>query len=200
MSAAASSREQIFSKLFHAAAARYWDARKNPDGVLDAEEKTFLTSIGYTEKEFFEFIEDSYAVAGDSLFWSRKAAMEGDVSAQSSLGYTYANGVGVPQDYVEAIIWYRKAAKHGEIGALTGLGYIYANGLGVPQDYMESAHWYWQAAEKGSDYAQLYLGHQYQHGQGIPRDVKNAIFWYRKAAEQGNSQALEELKKLGETL
>ena len=40
----------------------------------------------------------------------RRAADQGDASAQFNLGLMYATGRGVPQDAVEAVAWYRQAA------------------------------------------------------------------------------------------
>ena len=43
----------------------------------------------------------------------RQAAEQGDAEAQYSLGYRYATGVGVSQDYAEAARWLRLAAEQG---------------------------------------------------------------------------------------
>ena len=45
-----------------------------------------------------------------AVFWYRKAAEQGDASAQDGLGEIYDNGYGVRQDYAQAVAWYRKAA------------------------------------------------------------------------------------------
>jgi TPR repeat protein len=49
--------------------------------------------------------------------WYRKAAEQGDASAQCNLGYMYDRGRGVPQDYAEGARWYRKAADQGHASA-----------------------------------------------------------------------------------
>ena len=49
---------------------------------------------------------------------SRKAAEQGYVEAQFSLGVCYFDGVGVPKDNEEAIKWWYKAAKQGYTEAL----------------------------------------------------------------------------------
>ena len=46
----------------------------------------------------------------DALIWYRRAAEQGDVDSQSSLGIAYEQGNGVPQDFVEAHKWYNLAA------------------------------------------------------------------------------------------
>ena len=64
----------------------------------------------------------------------------GSLSAadQNDLGITYYNGLGVPQDYCEAMKWFRLAASHGFASAQSSLGVGYVLGHGVPQDYAEA--------------------------------------------------------------
>ena len=63
-------------------------------------------------------------------------------AAQNNLGFMYAHGHGVEQDYVEALKWYGLAAEQGYEPAQVNLGVMYANGQGVPQDYSQTLHWY----------------------------------------------------------
>lgn len=130
-----------------------------------------------------------------AVFWLRKAAEQGNVVAQVSLGVLYDGAFekpkGVPQDYVQAAVWYRKAAEQGNDIAEYMLGRLYANGQGVPQDYAQAAVWYRKAAEKGGMMAsaQSALGTLYDQGKGVPRDYAKAVALYRKAADQGNADA-----------
>jgi len=54
----------------------------------------------------------------------RVRAEAGDASAQSVLGFRYANGEGVPQDYAEAVRWYpgRCLPAHRTRGVLLRIG------------------------------------------------------------------------------
>ncbi len=65
-------------------------------------------------------------------------AARGDARAQAYLGYMYANGYGVPQNYIEAANWLRLASEQGYPGAQYSLGLMYDKGQGVPQDYVEA--------------------------------------------------------------
>ena len=47
------------------------------------------------------------------LKWYRLAADQGDADAQNNLGVMYANGEGVPQDYVRAHMWFNLSAAQG---------------------------------------------------------------------------------------
>jgi Sel1 repeat-containing protein len=84
-----------------------------------------------------------YATAAKEL---RTEAGKGNSLAQSKLGWLYANGKGVPQDYTQARQWYEKAAAQGYAQAQTNLGMLYYNGDGVPQDYVQARQWYEKAA------------------------------------------------------
>ena len=63
----------------------------------------------------------------------------------------YARGLGVPQDYAEAVRWYRLAADQGHANALKNLGTTYLSGDGVPQDYVQAHMWYslWASRQTG---------------------------------------------------
>ncbi len=50
-----------------------------------------------------------------------QAAEQGDVCAQTHLGWMYAHGQGVLQDKLLALHWYRKAAEQGDTLAKNNL-------------------------------------------------------------------------------
>jgi TPR repeat protein len=60
----------------------------------------------------------------------------GDARAQTYLGYMFAHGKGVPQNYMVAAGWYRCASQQGVPAAQYMLGLMYDKGQGVPQDYV----------------------------------------------------------------
>ena len=141
-----------------------------------------------------------------------RAYAEDDVETQFHLGVSYANGLRVPKDDVEATRWFRMAAEQGNMfaqnvlgthyargigvseddaGAQSALGVMYANGEGVPEDDAEAVQWYLLAAEQGLALAQLNLGVHYTSGEGIPQDDVEATRWFRLAAEQGHLGAQE---------
>ena len=62
----------------------------------------------------------------------------------------YVNGLGVLQDYKEAVKWYRLAAEQGLAQAQSNLGFMYGKGQGVLQDYV-MAHMYFNIAAVTSD-------------------------------------------------
>jgi TPR repeat protein len=88
----------------------------------------------------------------------RPLADQGDANAQFMLSTLYYAGVGVPQNYNEAVKWARRAADQGYADAQFGLGVMYQNGEGVAQNYVEATRWYRRAADQGNADAQNSLG------------------------------------------
>jgi uncharacterized protein len=68
-------------------------------------------------------------------------AQGGNPDAQAYMGYLYAIGRGVPQNYTQAAIWYRRAAEQGHPAAQYQLGLLYDKGHGVPEDVVEAEKW-----------------------------------------------------------
>ena len=116
-------------------------------------------------------------------------AYGGDADAQFYLGLLYANGEGVPQNYLEAVKWFRSAADRGVSAAQFNLGILYARGQGVRQDYAEAIKWYRRAADQGDPKAQFNLGSMYDDGRGVSKDYAVAATWYGMAADQGDPKA-----------
>ncbi|HHV6984584.1 TPA: tetratricopeptide repeat protein, partial [Haemophilus influenzae] len=72
-------------------------------------------------------------------------AEQGDAISQFLLGGMYEEGLGVKQDYFEAVKWYRKAADKGDAAAQFNLGVMYSQGQGVKQDDFEAVKWFRKA-------------------------------------------------------
>ena len=119
----------------------------------------------------------------------RRAAHQGDVSAQFTLGWMYEHGDDVPQDHREAATWYTRAADQDNAMALNVVGVLYATGKGVPKDPREAVIWYHRAADIGYAPAQYNLGRATYNGDGTPLDRELAATWYTRAAAQGHQQA-----------
>ena len=83
----------------------------------------------------------------------RLAAAQGAAAAQANLGSMYYYGLGVLQDYGEAVRWWRVAADQGHTAAQYNLGLMYGNGQGVPQDDIAAHMWANFAAAQGNENA-----------------------------------------------
>jgi TPR repeat protein len=123
-------------------------------------------------------------------------AAQGHADAQFNLGFMYAKGRGVPQDYGLALKWYRLAAAQGHAKAQSNLGVMYYKGNGVPQDYAEALKWFRLAAAHGNAEAQSNLGVLYYRGNGVSQDSVQAYKWFSLAAATfTEKQAREEAAK-----
>jgi uncharacterized protein len=52
--------------------------------------------------------------SGEAVKWYRKAASHGNADAGNTLGAIYAEGRGVPRDYVRAYAWFSMAMMAGD--------------------------------------------------------------------------------------
>lgn len=85
-------------------------------------------------------------------------AQSGDAGAQYLLGFLYAEGRQLPQDWVQAVYWYRAAALAGDADAQIALAALYEEeGRGVPHNPDKALFWYRQAALMANGWAQLFL-------------------------------------------
>ncbi|HNL81153.1 MAG TPA: tetratricopeptide repeat protein, partial [Agitococcus sp.] len=81
--------------------------------------------------------------------WFRKAAEQGEIDAQYSLGEMYRDGADdFMQDNTKAVEWFIKAAEQGNISALNHLGDMYWDGIGVTKDIIKVTELYKKAEEQ----------------------------------------------------
>ena len=82
-----------------------------------------------------------------------QSARDGNAEAQFRLGWMYATGQGVAENYAEAVRWYRLAAQQGQARGQNGLGVMYEHGFGVSENYVMAFAWYNLAAAQGEENA-----------------------------------------------
>ena len=123
--------------------------------------------------------------------WFQKAAVQGNVQGQFSVGYMYMDGEnGFEKNLEKAAEWFRKAAENGHPTAQANLGIMYINGDGVEKNPETSLFWLQKAVDQDYAPAQSAIGWMYAAGDGVPKDTERAIdLLYQKAAESGNAYA-----------
>jgi uncharacterized protein len=77
-------------------------------------------------------------------------AHRGNAHSQVVLGFMYATGHGVPQNFERAVGWYQRAAEQGDPTAQYLLGLMYDKGQGVPQDSILAHKWLILAAGRAT--------------------------------------------------
>lgn len=89
-----------------------------------------------------------------ALYWYHKAAGEGNMYSQYSIGLCYQKGLGVPQDDDQAISWFKQASENGNPQAAYILAESYVEGNGVRKDIDQALKYFGEAAKLGHPSAQ----------------------------------------------
>lgn len=128
------------------------------------------------------------------------AAEQGLAAAQTALGNSYLQGLGVAPDPAQALAWFRRAAAQGNVQALVALHRLGArSGRASPRRKLErrqSMQQWIAAAEAGDADTRYHLGQLFELGLGLEQDAAQAEHWYRSAALQGQAQAQLALAQL----
>lgn len=122
----------------------------------------------------------------EKLLFARtlKSARLGLPDAQYEVGLMYANGVGAPQDFKQAIHWIRLSAERGHVPAQYLLATRYASGVAIEKSETQAFHWFQRAAAQGHPKAHFRLGRLH----AVPQ-AEAAFSSYLKAAELGLAEA-----------
>jgi len=116
-------------------------------------------------------------------------ANQGNIEAQTYMGYLYEKGLGVTQSYPEAISWYEKAGKQGSFRAQHSLGMFYFTGEGITLNYAVAYEWFIRASDNDFPPSLYMLGLMYHQGHEIATDFDRARVWFLKAAKLGSANA-----------
>jgi TPR repeat protein/transglutaminase-like putative cysteine protease len=122
---------------------------------LDADKKQAMM---YYERAAAGGISDAEVAIADMFYfgkegreqavqWYRKAAQNGSSVAMNNLGDMYENGVGVPQDFAEAMNLYRQAAALSEGVAFRSLASMWSSGKAGKIDLRQAYLYYLLAAK-----------------------------------------------------
>lgn len=112
-------------------------------------------------------------------------AEAGNPNAQFGLGMLFMDGMGVAQDFDEAVYWLFKSADQDFPPAQYHLGKVYERGIGVQPDIKRAIHWWERAAEQDMGAAQYRLGQIYWDGEGVPVDKTRARDYLTRARDNG---------------
>lgn len=119
-----------------------------------------------------------------------KAALQGDIKAQSNLGSLYFLD---QKRYDKAYEWFKKASDSGDTYAMDKLGTFYNYGLGVAKDEKEGFRLHKKAAEQMDPFALYNLALDYETGRGTDKNMQMAIKVYSQAASAGSPEAQYDL-------
>jgi hypothetical protein len=111
-------------------------------------------------QDFFQRGYSAYQLQNyaEAMSLYSRGSDEGNTDCMYSMGYLYAEGLGVKPDYRLAQIWYQKSADHGKAVALYSIGLLYlGGGAGIPRDCATARQWLEKAAAKGVSSARNWL-------------------------------------------
>ncbi len=127
-----------------------------------------------------------------ALAWYRRAAIKGDIEAQSSLGRYLTEGVAGAVDMEQGEHWYRVAAERGDPVAQYNLGRLYTTEMHYKIDWNECVKWEVMAAETGDKDAQQGAGWCLMQ-RHRPGDWIESYKWMSLAAGQNQDIAVQML-------
>lgn len=127
-----------------------------------------------------------------------KKAEQDYVHAQYMLGACHFNGIGLPQNRMEAVKWFQKTAELGFVPAKFMLGRCNVFGEGTSKNEVAGIELIRAAAEQSHCEAQFLLGLCYSDGIGVPQDKTESAQWFFLAAEQGHENATILLRQIKE--
>ena len=123
------------------------------------------------------------------MYWTIKAAENGDADLQLKLGEAYLNGYGVPKDKKLSAVWCEKAALQGNQNAIALTAANYFDGKGVKKN-LETAMSYFLRLRPD---AQLNFADRVFNGINVKKDKKLGILMYENIAQHGNKEAVIKL-------
>lgn len=112
-------------------------------------------------------------------------------AAMTLIGELHRDGLGVRQNYIEALRWYRLAEQKGDPQAAFALARAFIEGMGVPQDYGRARAYFERAAEKEHAGALYNLGIM-EIEREVP-DHKKAAAFFQRSMTRGNVDAVYSL-------
>jgi TPR repeat protein len=170
------------------------------DGILKDCNKAieYLTKLGeednnkYAQKMLGLIYHENKGVAPDikkEIYWTAKAADNGDVDSQLKLGYAYRNGIGVKKNNKLAFAMYEKAALQGNPVGVYNMVYCYSTGEGVKKDKYSAILWF----KKMDTITQLKTADSFYNGDGLKKNLELAAMMYKELSDNGNIQATKKL-------
>ncbi|RZI46076.1 rhomboid family intramembrane serine protease [Candidatus Finniella inopinata] len=150
-------------------------------GVIDLSNKFNETKNAY----FSHTMDDIKKGDKSALEWIKKAAEEGESTAQLYFGIIYLEGYGLKKDIQKGLEWIQKSVNQENTLAQWLFGLMYIDGVGVQKNLEKAFELIKKAALKGNMRALSFLGKAYQLGDGVNQNHDEAIKYYRLAANQG---------------
>jgi tetratricopeptide (TPR) repeat protein len=146
-----------FANRGHAYAAKKDYDRAIADYNRAVQLNSLCAGCFYNRGLVFRLKRDYELAMQDFITASRSADGSTESLAANQIGFMWAWGEGVAQDYGEAMRWFRLAAERGNAVAMNNIGELYAKGQGVSKDCESARRWADNAAKAGLEVAKQHL-------------------------------------------
>jgi TonB family protein len=120
------------------------------------------------------FEKGNYSAAVTGL---QALAEQGNVEAETDLGYLYQYGLSVQKDEGKALELFQKSAAQGYAPSETCLGVLLMKGTSVDRDFSKAMSLFQSAAAKGYVHASENIALMYDSGDGVARNPTLAKKW-----------------------
>jgi TPR repeat protein len=98
---------------------------------------------------------DASIATNENIGDLQQKAAAGDVLAQNNLGFAYAFGRGIEQNFQQAARWFTLSASAGFAPAQVNLGALYERGWAESRDMSMAIRWYRAAADLGEPHRRM---------------------------------------------
>ena len=162
-------------------------SRRERDAALErAARRIGLPAARYRLAQAFS--RAGLADAQRSAEWLRKAADDGDATAQWQYGASLCFAPGAMASRCD-LAWFERASKQGATTATRMLGRAYLTGTGAPRDAARARGHYEAALAAGDENAAATLGEIHANGDAVARDRGRAVALFRRGAKYGDPRA-----------
>ena len=112
------------------------------------------------------------------------------------IGVSYHEGLGVKQDYNNAMTYYNKAIDNGSALAYGNKGLLFESGLGVDVNYSKAFSLYEKGHDLNDEFSSFNLGLLYIEGNGVQQNKEYGLKLILLADQKGELQATMKLGDL----
>ena len=131
-----------------------------------------------------------------AIFWLRRSASNGSVSAMIELARLYENGIIIPKSDLKAMQWYHRAADEGNEYAKSRFEELIRFDPTDSEDLSMYDRYFRMAGEEDDDAALTILACMLADGKDVPADLPRAKMLLEIAVQLGIPSANEKLKNV----
>ena len=167
---------------------------------LGSEDAAVNLAFIYLSSKREEYLAPAIALLEQAAQANSDTATDSNNTAKFMLGYAYYKGIGVEQNYYEAVNLIRDAANADFDEAQYVFATIYMNGEGIAQNYGNAVKYYRMAIAQGNVQAMMDLAEILKEGKVYPQNLVQAHILYNIASVYGVKQAAEQRDELETSL